>query len=143
MDPLHWTHHNTSHFKIHQQICLELFSLVNGAWSVHISLLIQTRQIFSLEKAMLWIEDSYFSWKQLFYKTCSFSLNKMFTGGLEWCGLLVDYCDVFISCLDSHSDGTYSLQRIHWCASDVMLNSSKFVQTHLHLGWLFSIFNKY
>ncbi len=23
--------------------------------------------------------------------------------GLEWCGLLVDYCDVFISCLDSHS----------------------------------------
>ncbi len=33
---------------------------------------------------------------------------------LEWCGLLVDYCDVFISCLDSHSDGTHSLQRIHW-----------------------------
>ncbi len=30
------------------------------------------------------------------------------------CGLLVDYCDVFISCLDSHSDGTHSLQRIHW-----------------------------
>ncbi len=35
--------------------------------------------------------------------------------GLEWCGLLVDYCDVFISCLDSHSDGTHSLQRIHCC----------------------------
>ncbi len=33
---------------------------------------------------------------------------------LEWCGLLVDYCDVFISCLDSHSDGTHSLQSIHW-----------------------------
>ncbi len=29
------------------------------------------------------------------------------------CGLLVDYCEVFISCLDSHSDGTHSLQRIH------------------------------
>ncbi len=27
--------------------------------------------------------------------------------------LLVYYCDVFISCLDSHSDGTHSLQRIH------------------------------
>ncbi len=26
----------------------------------------------------------------------------------------VHYCDVFISCLDSHSDGTHSLQRIHW-----------------------------
>ncbi len=34
--------------------------------------------------------------------------------GLEWCGLLVDYYDVFISCLDSHSDGTHSLQRIHY-----------------------------
>uniref|UniRef100_A0A673MWF3 HECT-type E3 ubiquitin transferase n=1 Tax=Sinocyclocheilus rhinocerous TaxID=307959 RepID=A0A673MWF3_9TELE len=34
----------------------------------------------------------------------------MLTDGLEWCGLLVDYCDVFISCLDSHSDGTHSLQ---------------------------------
>ncbi len=25
----------------------------------------------------------------------------------------VDYCDVFISRLDTHSDGTHSLQRIH------------------------------
>ncbi len=33
----------------------------------------------------------------------------------------VDYCDVFISCLDSHSDGTHSPQRIHWWASDVIL----------------------
>ncbi len=33
---------------------------------------------------------------------------------LESCGLLVDYCDVFNSCLNSHSDGTHSLQRIHW-----------------------------
>ncbi len=45
--------------------------------------------------------------------------------GLEWCGLLVDYCDVFISCLDFHSDGTHSLQRIHWWVSDVMLHFSK------------------
>ncbi len=29
----------------------------------------------------------------------------------------------FISCLDSHSDGTHSLQRIHCWARDVMLNS--------------------
>ncbi len=32
---------------------------------------------------------------------------------LETCVLLVDYCDVFISCLITHSDGTHSLQRIH------------------------------
>ncbi len=32
----------------------------------------------------------------------------------QWIGqLFVKYDDVFISCLDSHSDGTHSLQRIH------------------------------
>ncbi len=69
----------------------------------------------------------------------SFLFHKMLTDELEWCELHVDYCDVFISCLDSHSDGTHSLQRIHWWASDVMLNFSKSVlmkkQTHLHLRW--------
>ncbi len=38
----------TFHFKIHQHICFGLFSIVNGAWSVHISLLIQTRPFFHL-----------------------------------------------------------------------------------------------
>ncbi len=47
-------------------------------------------------------------------QTRSFSLHKVSVDGLEWCGILVDYCDVFISCLDSYSDGTHSLQRIHW-----------------------------
>ncbi len=53
--------------------------------------------------------------------------DKMLIDRLEWCGLLVDYCDVFISCLDSHSDGTHSLQRIHWWmdhSSDEETNSS-------------------
>ncbi len=36
----------------------------------------------------------------------------------------VDYCDVFISCLESHSDGTHSLLVIYWRASDVMLHFS-------------------
>ncbi len=45
-------------------------------------------------------------------KTQSFSLHKALTDGLEWCGLLVDYSDVFINCLDAHSDGTHSLQSI-------------------------------
>ncbi len=51
----------------------------------------------------------------------------------------MDYCDLFISCLDSHSDGTHSLLRIHWRTSDVMLHFSKSVQmkkqTHLYLEW--------
>ncbi len=51
--------------------------------------------------------------KTSYYWICFiFSLLQMLSDGLEWCGLLVDYCDVFISCLDSHSDGTHSLQRI-------------------------------
>ncbi len=37
-------------------------------------------------------------------------LTNMLIDGLEWYGLLVDYCDAFIRCLDSHSDGTHSLQ---------------------------------
>ncbi len=74
-----------------------------------------------------------------FFQTCTFLLHKTLIDGLESYGLLVDYCDVFISCLVSHSGGTHSLQRIDWCASNVMLNFSTSVhmkkQTHLHLGW--------
>ncbi len=62
-------------------------------------------------------------------------LHKTLIDELEKCGLLVDYCDVFISCLDSHSDGTHSLQRIHWFASDKMLNFSKsfLMKKHIYL----------
>ncbi len=67
-----------------------------------------------------------------------YKLHKMLINGLELCGLL-DYRDIFISCLDSHSDGTHSVQRIHWWVSDVMLHFSKSVlmkkQTHLNLRW--------
>ncbi len=62
-------------------------------------------------------------------------LHKTLIDGLDLCRLLEDYCDVLISCLDSHSDGTHSLQRIHLWASDIMLHFSKSVlmkkQTHL------------
>ncbi len=40
---------------------------------------------------------------------------------LESGGLFVDYCDVFISCLDSQSDGTHSLNRCKW-------RNAKFIQ---------------
>ncbi len=68
---------------------------------------------------------------------CLFCLLKMLTDGLEWCGLLVDYCDVFISCLDSHSDGTHSLQSIHCWDSDVMLHFSKSdEETNSSTSWM-------
>ncbi len=56
---------------------------------------------------------------------------------LSTLGLCVITVMFFISCLDSHSDGTHSLQSIHWWASDIMVKLSKSVpikiQSHLHL----------
>ncbi len=66
------------------------------------------------------------------------SHHKTLIGELESCGLLVDNCNGFISCLDSHSDGTHSLQRIHWWASDVMLFLQFFSNegTHSSTSWM-------
>ncbi len=66
------------------------------------------------------------SW--LVFLQTQLSLYTKKTDRPESCGLLVDYCYVFISCLNSYSDGTHSLQRIHWWASDVRLHLSKIVQ---------------
>ncbi len=53
----------------------------------------------------------------------------------------VDYCDVFISRLDSHSDGTHSLQRVHWWASDVMLHfSTSDEERNSSISWNFQQF---
>ncbi len=49
---------------------------------------------------------------QLFFSKDLTNMNLFISKDIDWSG--VDYCDVFISCLDSHSDGTHSLQRIHW-----------------------------
>ncbi len=52
-------------------------------------------------------------------------------------GLLVDYCDVFISCLDSHSDGTHWLQRIHCWVSNAMPHFSKSnEETNSSTSWI-------
>ncbi len=76
-------------------------------------------------------------------------LNTLFTAFhlrrhslIDWScvDLIMGHCDVFISCLDSHSDGTHSLQSIHSWASDAMLNFFKSFpmekQTPLQNGWL-------
>ncbi len=89
-------------------------------WSVRISLLIQMRQLGenNIKDRGLQAGSNDFklktSWWICLLQTCCFSLHKMLTDRLESCGILVDYCDVFISWLDSHSDGTHSLLRIHW-----------------------------
>ncbi len=100
-----------------------------------------------MKEDKLWIEDLYFSRKQrtevktsswwiCFYKHTAFHFIALIYR-LERCGLHVDYCDVFISCLVSHSDGTHSLQSIHCWASDRMLHSPNLMkkQTHLRVAW--------
>ncbi len=107
--------------------------------------------LFFPGNVLLWIIHYWYvktSWWICFSQTHSFSLHKMLIDGLEWCGLLVNYCDV-LSAVWTHSDGTHSLQRIHWSASYIMLNVSKSIltkkQAHLDLyGWIEVdyIFNK-
>ncbi len=89
---------------------------------MQISLLIQTRTPFH------WRKSYYGLWTLLVKNILMmdfFCLLQMLTDGLEWCGLLVDYCDVFISCLDSHSDGTHSLQSIHCWDTDAVTHFYK------------------
>ncbi len=89
-----------------------------------------------------------FHWKKRYYglyfsngfevknrQTRSFWLHEMLIDGLEWCGLLADYCDVFISCLDSNSDGTHSGsigEQVMECYISPNLMKT---QTHLHPVW--------
>ncbi len=77
---------------------------------------------FSMEKALLLIKDSYFSQKQQFEVKNVLMLDLFQLLSSQdvnwWTGVVWITCDVFISCLDSHSDGTHSLQSIHCWDSD-------------------------
>ncbi len=60
-------------------------------------------------------------WWICLFKTCSFSLHKMLIDWLGSCGLLMNYCDIFIGRFISHSDGTHSLQDplvSNWCNAE-------------------------
>ncbi len=81
---------------------------------MYISYLTQTRWPFHWRKQICnFDESSYFSRKQwfkvknilimdLFLTNMQLFFNKMLIDGLDSCELLVDYCDVFISCLNSN-----------------------------------------
>ncbi len=74
------------------------------------------------------------------YKNTAFH----FTCLMDWSGVDYLWIIVMFFIYFTHSDGTHSLQRIHWWATDVMLNISKSVlmkkQTHLHCGFISLIF---
>ncbi len=70
--------------------------------------------------------DLFLTNTKLFHKT-------LLIDGLELFGLLVDYC-----LFGLHSDGTHSLQWIHWWAGNGMLNYSKSVKkTNSSTSWPF------
>ncbi len=95
-------------------------------WSVHISPLIQTNIYFFIEERNIWeiaiLARPFSTLMMDLWKTHAFS-----SCGLLWC---------FRSCLDSHSDGTHSLQSIHCWANDIMLHFFKSVW--ISCGWRFS-----
>ncbi len=130
-------------FWIRRKICTDQARFTSQNCSSQICGVRREQEIDVFTRVSVIIDDSYFSQKRWFIKlkimmdlflTNSFWLLKMLLDGLEWCGLL--WC--FISCLDSHYDGTHSLQSIHWGACNEMVHFSKSVlmekQTHLHLG---------
>jgi len=137
---------------IRREICTDQTSFTSKSCSIQIcweGFEVRGRQgtDVSLEEALLWIVDAYFGQKWQFnlknvpIMDLFLIIMQLFTSQDVnwWTGVVwMDYCDVIISCLDSHSDGTHSLQRIHSWASDIMLHFSTSVmmkkQTHLHHG---------
>ncbi len=99
--------------------CLELFwTVFTCKWCV-ISAYFSPdsdKMTFLLEKAILLIEDLFFKPEWFCSNNLKWKItNTLFTShDISW------WTWVFISCFNSHSDGTHSLQRILWWASDVM-----------------------
>ncbi len=79
------------------------------------------RSTFSLEEALLWIMDSYFSqkWQFVSYKHVAF----LSSPDVNWWTGVVWIIVMFLS--DSHSDGTHSLQSIHCWDTDAVTHFSK------------------
>ncbi len=59
---------------------------------------------------LFWLEAAAYSQNTIMDGFVAFQFTRCSL--MDWS--CVDYCDIFISSLDSHSDGTHSLQMIHW-----------------------------
>ncbi len=127
--------------EIHPHICLELFRTVLACKRCLICADFSPdsdQTTFSLEEVLLMLARSnslklkMSQWWICFLQSHSFWLLKILTL-MDRSG--VDYCDVFISCLDSHSDGTHSLHSFAskwWNATFLQI---WWRNKHLHLGW--------
>ncbi len=89
------------------------------------------KEIFSICRFFLYPQIPDFQWicfpqTQAAFQEMFKTRHKTLTDGLESCGLLVDYCDVFIRFLGSHSDGIHSLEDPWWTRDSM--------KRYLHLG---------
>ncbi len=85
---------------------------------MQISLLIQTRSPFHLRKRYgLWTHILFKNILMMFFvlQTCSFCLLKMLTDGLEWCGLLWCFYQLFGLSFWRHPFTAEDLLVRHWC----------------------------
>ncbi len=84
---------------------------------MHIFLLIQTRWPFSLEELILWTTYSIYLMDQ---QTCSFSLHLMLTDGLELCGLLWCFYQLFELSFWRHPFTAKDPLLRKWCNATVL-----------------------
>ncbi len=63
--------------------------------------------------------------KHLYFKSVCTNMQVFASQKVKWWTGVVWIIVKFLSAVWTHFDGTHSLQRIHWGASDVMLNFSK------------------
>ncbi len=136
-------------FSLHKKVFLQLRKLRFNHWChmdcLPISLLrFWAWEYFSCAAIYAGSESARISSMMDFFLTnTAFSCTRCLLVGRS---SIVDYCDVFISSLDTHSDGTHSLQRIHWWASNVMLHFSKPFQIkkliYILDGWKVSTFSE-
>ncbi len=82
--------------------------------------------------------------KVMVYVKNSFMMDLFFTNtqllasqDINWWTGVVWIIVMFLSAVWTHSDGTHSLQRIHWWASDAMLHFSKYNEetNSSYIGW--------
>ncbi len=117
----------------------------NGAWSVQISLLIQTRKLFHWRKRYygLWTRILVRSnglklktaWWICFLKTRNFSLLQMLIDGLEWCGLLWCFYQLFGLSFWRHPFTAKHPLVSKWCNATFLQIWWRNKLKLLHLGW--------
>ncbi len=124
---------------------LDCFYPVNSAWCVQIALLIQIKPFFAGKGTLLWIEDSYFSWKQWIEDTFVLMVDlfltntQLFTSqDINWWTGVVWIIEMFLSAVLTliltapiHCRASTDEQVMECNISPNLMKK----QTHLHLRW--------